>query len=186
MRTRKWKLSHGYDARIQDRVWVVVEDAGIYGYQSAGNDYQVVASLLPAGRTSLLPAGRTSLLPAALTPPLPSSLSPPLDMEAASVQLQSVMRAKLDRKRVNLLRDKRIKKWQTTAAIVIQRCERGKWGRNVYKMMIRKEQEEAITRIQARIRLKRGRLESEQKKKVHQRKRRGENGQIAKYDNSKH
>jgi hypothetical protein len=107
-------------------------------------------------------------------------------MEAASVQLQSVMRAKLGRKRVNLIRDDHIKKEQTNAATVIQRCERGKWGREVYKKMIRKEQEEAITRIQARIRLKRGRLESEQKKKVHQRKRRGENGgKKRNYDNSK-
>ena len=107
-------------------------------------------------------------------------------MEAASVQLQSVMRAKLGRKRVNLIRDDHMKKEQTNAATVIQRCERGKWGREVYKKMIRKEQEEAITRIQARIRLKRGRLESEQKKKVHQRKRRGENGgKKRNYDNSK-
>jgi len=100
------------------------------------------------------------------------------DMEMASVQLQSVMRAKLGKKRAKLIREEKIKKEQMEAALVIQRFERGMWGRMIYKEMIRKEQEEAITRIQARIRSNRGRLESEQKKKALQRKKRQHNAAV--------
>jgi len=51
---------------------------------------------------------------------------------------------------VNIIRDEYMKEKQNSAAIVIQRCERGKWGRVIYDQMREQEKMEAITRIQAR------------------------------------
>ena len=67
---------------------------------------------------------------------------------------------------------------QERSAIKIQAVARGFKGRKRVKAMIQKEKEEAITRIQARIRLKRGRLESSQMKKKIQREKRANEAAI--------
>ncbi|GMI00027.1 hypothetical protein TrST_g12751 [Triparma strigata] len=95
--------------------------------------------------------------------------------ELATVQIQALFRSRAGKKRMNLIRNHALTKKRTSASTKIQSFLRGCEGRMRVKALIRKEQEEAITRIQARIRLKRGRLETdERRRKIHQSKRRNE------------
>ncbi|GMH90943.1 hypothetical protein TL16_g11916 [Triparma laevis f. inornata] len=92
--------------------------------------------------------------------------------ELATVQIQALFRARAGKRRMRMVQDLAMDKMRKKGAIRIQSFLRGCKGRMRVKAMIRKEQEEAITRIQARIRLKRGRLETEEKKKAFHRKKR--------------
>ena len=92
--------------------------------------------------------------------------------ELASVQIQAIFRARAGKKRMSIIRTKHDHDIKEKSAIKIQAVARGFKGRRRVKAMIQKEKEEAITRIQARIRLKRGRLESTQMKKRMQREKR--------------
>ena len=87
------------------------------------------------------------------------------DMESAAVQLQAVFRRCFGKRKVDGIRETQKMERVKGAATVIEKALRGMMGRKIFQALIRKEQEEAITRIQARIRLNRTRLESEAKKK---------------------
>jgi hypothetical protein len=87
------------------------------------------------------------------------------DREIAASIMQSVFRMKFDKERVQKLRRQRDEKLQRDAAVVIECHLRGMVGRRIFKSMMEEEQARAITVIQARIRSKKGRLESEQLKR---------------------
>ena len=85
--------------------------------------------------------------------------------ELASVQIQAIFRARAGKKRMSIIAKKHQDLVKEMSATKIQAVARGFKARRRVKGIIQKEKEEAITRIQARIRLKRGRLESTQMKK---------------------
>jgi hypothetical protein len=80
-----------------------------------------------------------------------------VERENAVVELQSLMRQRLDKKRVEQLRREANAKRQTQAATRIQSYERGIQGRVIHKKKQAAREYRAITLIQSRIRSQRSR-----------------------------
>jgi hypothetical protein len=99
-------------------------------------------------------------------------------MEKAAVEIQSIMRQRMDSKIAESRRLVKLEVMKSMSAVVIQCQLRGMWGRMRFNQVLADEQARAITIIQARIRSKRDRFDTDQKKRAFALERRRKNAAI--------